>query len=69
MLDDSTVERLRIQAATHGVAMEEEARRILQQAVRGPERLGKRAFDLFGQGHGVDLPDRPRDPGEALTFR
>lgn len=67
-LDDSTIERLRIRAASRGVSMEEEARRILQQAVGGPERLGKLAFDLFGNGHGVDLPYVARDPHEPLKF-
>jgi len=67
-LDDSTIERLRIRAATHGVSMEEEARRILQQAVGGPERLGKLAFDLFGRRHGVDLPRVTREPHEPLLL-
>lgn len=67
-LDDSTIERLRLRAASRGVSMEEEARRILQQAVGGPERLGKLALDLFGQAHGVDLPDVTRAPHDPLTF-
>ncbi|MDX2054649.1 MAG: hypothetical protein SFV15_19770 [Polyangiaceae bacterium] len=67
-LDDSTVERLRIRAASHGVSMEEEARRILQQAVSGPEQLGSLARRLFGQAHGVDLPHVTREPHEPLTF-
>jgi plasmid stability protein len=48
--------------------MEEEARRILQQALGGPEQLGKLAFDLFGRGHGVDLPEVKRAPHEPLKF-
>lgn len=67
-LDESTIERLRIRAATHGVSMEEEARRILQQAVEGPERLGKLALGLFGHEHGVDLPEVTRVPHEPLNF-
>jgi len=67
-LDASTIERLRIRAATHGVSMEEEARRILQHAVGGPEQLGKLAYDLFGHRHGVELPDANRGPHEPLNF-
>jgi hypothetical protein len=48
--------------------MEEEARRILQQATGGPEQLGKLAFDLFGRSHGVDLPEIMRAPHEPLNF-
>jgi plasmid stability protein len=35
-LEDSTKSQLRLQAARHGRSMEEEARVILRQAVRGP---------------------------------
>ena len=34
-LDDETLSRLRLRAAKHGVSMEEEARRILKDAVTG----------------------------------
>lgn len=59
-LDEETMKRLRIRAAEHGVSMEEEARRILSQAVAAPASLGDLAVKLFGQTHGIDLelPDR-----------
>ncbi|MEQ8232516.1 MAG: hypothetical protein RLW61_03215 [Gammaproteobacteria bacterium] len=66
-LDDDTLSRLRIRAAKHGVSMEEEARRILKDAVSAPEKLGDLALRLFGSEHGVDLqlPERtPHDPLE-----
>jgi len=64
-LDDKTLARLRVRAARHGVSMEEEVRRILKNAVSGPERLGDLAVRTFGPAHGVDLelPDRgPHEP-------
>ena len=64
-LDEETLSRLRARAAKNGVSMEEEARRILRQAVNAPERLGDLALDVFGRRHGVDLelPERtPHDP-------
>ena len=54
-LDEETLSRLRIRAATHGVSMEEEARRILKEAVSAPGRLGDLAVRIFGQKHGIDL--------------
>ena len=54
-LDDETMERLRIRAAEHGISMEEEARRILSQAVAAPGKLGDLAVELFGQTYCVDL--------------
>jgi plasmid stability protein len=64
-LDEETVTRLRARAASHGVSMEEEARRILKEAVSAPERLGDLTRQFFGRRHGVDLelPERvPHDP-------
>lgn len=69
-LDDETYARLRVSAARHGVSMEEEVRRILRQAVSGPERLGDLALRWFGPRHGVDLtlpahaPHEPPDLSE-----
>jgi len=54
-LDEETVARLRARAASHGVSMEEEARRILKDAVCASERIGDLALELFGPVHGVDL--------------
>ena len=63
-LDDETLSRLRIRAAKHGVSMEEEARRILKEAVSAPDRLGDLAVRIFGPKHGVDLQLPARTPHE-----
>ena len=63
-LDDETLSRLRVRAARNGVSMEEEARRILKEAVGAPERLGDLALRIFGPGHGVDLSLPERTPHE-----
>jgi plasmid stability protein len=68
-LDEETLARLRVRAASHGVSMEEEVRRILKEAVASPERLGDLALELFGPQHGVDLmlPERlPHEPIDLL---
>lgn len=64
-LDDETLKRLRVRAAEHGVSMEEEARRILREAVSTPGRLGDLAVRLFGPTYGVEMAldaRRPHDP-------
>ena len=69
-LDEETLARLRARAASHGVSMEEEARRILKEAVSAPERLGDLALPIFGPHNGVDLelpvhvPHAPMDLSE-----
>ncbi len=66
-LDEETLARLRMRAASRGVSMEEEARRILKAAVTAPERLGDVALQIFGPQHGVDLelPEHaPHEPTE-----
>ena len=69
-LDEETVAGLRARAASHGISMEEEARRILKEAVSVPERLGDFALQIFGPHHGVDLklpehvPHAPMDLSE-----
>ena len=67
-LDDETMERLRIRAAEHGISMEEEARRILSQAVAAPANLGDLAVELFGQAHGIDLEPPDRTSHEPLVL-
>ncbi len=67
-LDDETLARLRVRAARHGVSMEEEVRRILQEAVSAPERLGDLAVRMFGPTHGVDLELPDRGPHEPVDF-
>ena len=67
-LDDETLSRLRIRAAKHGVSMEEEARRILKEAVGVPEHLGDFALEIFGSKHGVDLQLPESTPHEPLDL-
>ena len=67
-LDDETLSRLRIRAAKHGVSMEEEARRILRDAVSAPENMGDLALRIFGPQHGVDLQLPDRTPHEAVDL-
>lgn len=67
-LDKDTLEGLRMRAAEHGVSMEEEARRILAEAVAAPRRLGDLAVSLFGAGHGIDLVLPPREAHPPMTI-
>lgn len=56
-LDDSIKESLRIRAAQHGISMEEEARRLLRQALireERPNQLGSKIHGYFLQAGGVD---------------
>ncbi|WP_110634302.1 FitA-like ribbon-helix-helix domain-containing protein [Salinicola salarius] len=69
-LDEQLKAQLRMQAASHGHSMEEEARIIRRGALsRAPqEGLGSRIRRRFGEAKGVELElpnrsDRPRDPG------
>mgnify|MGYP001328537850 CR=1 FL=1 len=57
-LDDVTKQRLRMRAARHGVSMEEEARRILKEALRpadAPAGLGKRLRDRFAEAAAAEF--------------
>lgn len=65
-LDDETLSRLRIRAAKRGVSMEEEARRIIKEAVSAPDQLGDLALRVFGPKHGIDLQLPERTPHEPL---
>jgi antitoxin FitA len=67
-LDDETLERLRIQAAEHGVSMEEEARRIISRAVTAPRKLGDLAIALFGQERGTELESMDRTPHGPMVI-
>jgi antitoxin FitA len=67
-LDKETLERLRVRAAEHGVSMEEEARRILAEAVAAPRDLGNMAVSLSGADCGVELEPTPRAPHELMAF-
>ncbi|MFA7239107.1 MAG: plasmid stabilization protein [Sulfuricellaceae bacterium] len=67
-LDDDTVARLRIRAAHHRVSMEEEARRILRQALATPKRLGDLSIQFFGAESGVELELPQHTPHEPPSF-
>ena len=67
-LDEETLARLRVRAASHGVSMEEEVRRILKESVAAPERLGDLALQLFGPQYGVDLSLPSHHPHEPMNF-
>ena len=66
-LDDDTITRLRIRAAHHRISMEEEARRILRQAVT-PKRLGDLSVQFFGTESGVELELPQHAPHDPLSF-
>lgn len=62
-VDDAIKQSLRIRAAQHGVSMEEEARRILREAlvrVPQPQPLGQRLKQRFAEAADADfeLPSR-----------
>jgi len=48
--------------------MEEEARRILANAVAAPERLGDLAVSMFGPVNGHDLEMARHEPHEPVGF-
>jgi plasmid stability protein len=67
-VDDDLVEQLRVQAARHGISMEEEVRQILKRAVKSPEKLGSLALRYFGKRNGAELELPVRVPREPLKF-
>jgi antitoxin FitA len=54
-LDSETLNALRLQAARHGLSMEEEVRQILKRSVQGQQSIGLIALNLFGPKQGIDL--------------
>lgn len=68
-LDLNTYKGLRLRAAKHGVSMEEEARRILSQAITTPENLGSVFEKNFGPENGIDLDLlNQRKPHNPMDF-
>ncbi|GAB4405674.1 MAG: plasmid stabilization protein [Rhodoferax sp.] len=64
-VDDALKQALRIRAAQHGVSMEEEARRILRDAlvrVTQPQPLGQRLKQRFAEVADADFQLPPRQP-------
>ncbi|MSP53588.1 MAG: hypothetical protein EXR81_04985 [Gammaproteobacteria bacterium] len=69
-LDKTAYEQLRIRAAHHAVSMEEEARRIIYQAVAIPDSISGIFRKHFGTKNGVDslkMHD-PHLPHEPMSF-
>ncbi len=68
-LDEETFSQLRIQAAKHGVSMEEEVRQIIKRAVTTPEHLGDLAVRLFSAAYnGEELSFPQREIPDPLNF-
>lgn len=70
--DDGLKAQLRIEAARHGLSMEEEVRQILQRALTAPKEtapMGQRLSQRFAAVGGVelDLPARI-DPTRSPDF-
>ncbi|MBV9590530.1 MAG: plasmid stabilization protein [Hyphomicrobiales bacterium] len=65
-LEEPLKAKLRIQAATHGKSMEEEARDILRNALNRhaerPANLVTAIRARFAPLGGVELPEMPREP-------
>ena len=71
-MDDSIKQSLRIRAAQHGVSMEEEARRILREAlvrVSQPQPLGQRLKQRFAEVAEADFELPSRENGGIATNR
>ena len=65
-LDESTKAGLRIRAAHHGRSMEQEAREILKEALKGKKtgqgNLAESIRRRFAALGGAELPDVAREP-------
>ena len=64
-LDESIKSAIRVRAAQHGISMEEEARRLLREAVSrssSPTPMGQRLLARFGETATEDfsVPERHR---------
>ncbi|MFT5452055.1 MAG: plasmid stability protein [Enterobacterales bacterium] len=69
-IEAETLSLLRVQAAKHGVSMEEEVRQIIKKAVSTPENIGDLAVRLFSPAYGADeLNIAPREVHDALKFQ
>ncbi len=68
-LENENLQSLRVRAAEHQVSMEEEALRILREALAPQIRIGDLALEYFGQEYGVDLVLPKRTPHQPLSFK
>jgi plasmid stability protein len=73
-LDDKTVAVLRNRAARHGVSMEEEVRRILEQIAEGEENAGDMMMRIFERSRLASgeepfvIPEYDERPEEPVEF-
>lgn len=68
-LNKTAYEQLRMQAAKHGLSIEEEARQIIYRAVSAPEKISSVFQKHFGRQNGIDLDSlSPRKPHEPMDF-
>lgn len=60
-IDERLKAQLRVRAAERGRSMEEEARRILREALERerPRSLTELAREIFGPEHGIELEPHP----------
>ena len=69
-LDEDIFGQLRIQAAKHGLSMEEEVRQIIKRAVTAPEHLGDLAVRLFSAAYNGDELTLPkRETHDPVDFK
>jgi plasmid stability protein len=54
-LDDTIYKKLQLRAEKNAVSMEEEARRVLTQAVMAPESIGSIFTRCFGKENGIEI--------------
>ncbi len=68
-IETETLHLLKVQAAKHGISMEEEVRQIIKKSVSTPECLGDMAVRLFSPAYGSEsLQIAPREIHEPLSF-
>lgn len=68
-LDDEDFKNLRIQAAKHGVSMEEEVRQIIKRSISSPKKITLVFQKHFGAAHGIDVTlDSNREPHNPIDF-
>lgn len=67
-LDSQVIEKLRVQAANHGVSMEEEVRHILTRAVSAPDKLSDVFLKHFGAKNGIELSMPTKEPHLPIPF-
>lgn len=67
-LDSQIIEKLKINAANHGVSMEEEVRHILARAVAAPDKISDVFLKHFGAKNGIELNTAPKHPHDPIDF-